>query len=65
MLIIIDIYNLHGVVTSGGSRAFGDLYGVANETAFAVAKLEHLGAVIVGKTKTATWVVRQAGLNES
>lgn len=54
MLIIIDIYNLHGVVTSGGSRAFGDLYGAANETAFAVAKLEHLGAVIVGKTKTAT-----------
>jgi Asp-tRNA(Asn)/Glu-tRNA(Gln) amidotransferase A subunit family amidase len=49
-----DIFDVKGVVTAGGNRAYGDLYGEANSTASAVSKLEDLGAVLVGKTKTAT-----------
>ena len=49
-----DIYDVKGVTTSGGSRAYGELYGPANSSALAVSRLLELGGTLVGKTKTAT-----------
>lgn len=51
--LLIDIYDVHGVVTSAGSRKYGELYGAANSSADAIVRLEALGGVFVGKTKTA------------
>ncbi|WVF71556.1 hypothetical protein IAT40_006364 [Kwoniella sp. CBS 6097] len=51
-----DIYDLKGLPTSAGSRAYGEWRGKANETATAVQILEKAGAVIVGKTKLAQFV---------
>jgi Asp-tRNA(Asn)/Glu-tRNA(Gln) amidotransferase A subunit family amidase len=47
-----DIYNLKGVRTSGGNRAYRDLVDSAPESAAALQKLIDLGAVDIGKTKT-------------
>ncbi|KFA63308.1 hypothetical protein S40285_07637 [Stachybotrys chlorohalonatus IBT 40285] len=47
-----DIYDLEGVQTGGGSRSYAEVFPVANETAVPIQKLLHLGAVIIGKTKT-------------
>ena len=47
-----DIYDIAGVKTSCGNRAFYDLYPPRNTTALAVQKLIDAGAVIVGKQKT-------------
>ncbi|EIW70951.1 hypothetical protein TREMEDRAFT_61469 [Tremella mesenterica DSM 1558] len=48
-----DIYDLEGVHTTAGNRAFGKIYGTARDTAPVIRKLEDLGAVVVGKVKTA------------
>jgi len=47
-----DIYDLKGVRTSGGNRAYRDLVNPAPESAAALQKLIDLGAVVIGKTKT-------------
>jgi Asp-tRNA(Asn)/Glu-tRNA(Gln) amidotransferase A subunit family amidase len=47
-----DIYNLKGVRTSGGNRAYRDLVNPAPESAAALQKLIDMGAVVIGKTKT-------------
>ena len=47
-----DIYDVAGVKTSCGNRAFYELYPVKNVTAVAVQKLIDAGAVIIGKMKT-------------
>ncbi|KAI1073752.1 amidase signature domain-containing protein [Whalleya microplaca] len=47
-----DIFHVKGVGTSGGNRAYYDLYGIQNETAPAVQRLLDLGAVLVGKMGT-------------
>jgi Asp-tRNA(Asn)/Glu-tRNA(Gln) amidotransferase A subunit family amidase len=52
-LTIIDIYDVKGIQTAAGNRAFAELYPVASVNAPSVQKLLDLGAVIVGKTKTA------------
>ena len=49
---IKDIYDIKGVKTSDGNRAWYSLYPKANATATAVQKLIDAGAVIVGKMKT-------------
>lgn len=47
-----DLYDLKGVKTGAGSRAYYDLYAEANMTAPAVQRLIDAGAVVVGKMKT-------------
>ncbi|KAF9878345.1 hypothetical protein CkaCkLH20_04383 [Colletotrichum karsti] len=47
-----DIFNVRGLKTSNGNRAWYDLYPAANETALAVQNLLDAGAVLVGKMKT-------------
>ncbi|KAI0168748.1 amidase signature domain-containing protein [Pestalotiopsis sp. NC0098] len=47
-----DLYDLRGVKTGAGSRAYYDLYTEANTTAPAVQRLIDAGAVVVGKMKT-------------
>ncbi|KAJ6785670.1 hypothetical protein PWT90_00963 [Aphanocladium album] len=47
-----DIYDIAGLKTSNGNRAWYQLYPAANQTATAVQKLVDAGAVIVGKMKT-------------
>ncbi|RSM08068.1 hypothetical protein CDV31_008281 [Fusarium ambrosium] len=48
-----DIFNLKGIKTGAGSRAYFDLYPPADETASSLQRLIDLGAVVVGKLKTA------------
>lgn len=47
-----DIYDLKGLRTSGGNRAFYDLYPPRNATGPAIQRLIDAGAVIVGKMGT-------------
>ncbi|KAK0105533.1 hypothetical protein ONS95_004108 [Cadophora gregata] len=49
---IKDIYDITGVKTSSGNRAYFDLYPERSKTATAVQNLIDAGAVIVGKMKT-------------
>ncbi|KAK9438002.1 glutamyl-tRNA(Gln) amidotransferase [Metarhizium brunneum] len=46
-----DLFDLKGLKTSGGNRAFYARSNIKNETAIAVQKLTDAGAVVVGKTK--------------
>ncbi|KAF5120173.1 Glutamyl-tRNA(Gln) amidotransferase subunit A [Metarhizium anisopliae] len=46
-----DLFDLKGLKTSGGNRAFYARSNIKNETAIAVQKLIDAGAVVVGKTK--------------
>lgn len=48
-----DIYDISGVKTGNGNRAWYNLYPPANTTASAVQRLVDAGAVIIGKVKTA------------
>ncbi|KAF4334852.1 glutamyl-tRNA(Gln) amidotransferase subunit A [Fusarium beomiforme] len=47
-----DIYDVSGLKTGAGSRAYYDIYPEANVTAPAVQRLLDAGAVLVGKMKT-------------
>lgn len=47
-----DIYNLAGLRTSNGNRAWYHLYPPANASAVAIQRLIDAGAVVVGKMKT-------------
>ncbi|KAM0668018.1 hypothetical protein ACQRIT_000516 [Beauveria bassiana] len=47
-----DIFDIAGLKTSNGNRAWYQLYPEANQTASAVQKLVDAGAVIIGKMKT-------------
>ncbi|KAF2812363.1 glutamyl-tRNA amidotransferase [Mytilinidion resinicola] len=49
---IKDIYDIAGLKTSNGNRAWYGLYPPANKTAVAVQKLIDAGAIVVGKMKT-------------
>ncbi|KAI4861594.1 putative glutamyl-tRNA amidotransferase subunit A [Hypoxylon rubiginosum] len=51
-LAVKDIMDLEGLKTTGGSRAYTELYGVRRESADIIKKLVDLGFVIVGKVKT-------------
>jgi hypothetical protein len=48
-----DLYDISGLQTAGGSRAWAEITPVANETAPAIQRLVDLGAHLVGKQKTA------------
>lgn len=47
-----DIFDLKGLRTSGGNRAFYDLYPARNTTGPAVQRLIDAGAIVVGKMGT-------------
>ncbi|KAF9775595.1 hypothetical protein IL306_006277 [Fusarium sp. DS 682] len=47
-----DIYDVEGLKTGAGSRAYYDIYPEANDTAPALQRLLDAGAVLVGKMKT-------------
>ncbi|KAL4922387.1 amidase signature domain-containing protein [Aspergillus aurantiobrunneus] len=47
-----DIFHVKGLRTSGGNRAFHDLYAPRNETGSALQRLLDTGAVLVGKMGT-------------
>ena len=49
---IKDIYDIAGVRTSNGNRAYYALYPPANQTAAVVQRLIDAGAILVGKMKT-------------
>lgn len=49
---IKDIYNIRGIKTGAGSRAYYDVSDEANATAPAVQRLIDAGAIVVGKMKT-------------
>ena len=49
---IKDIFDIAGVGTSNGNRAFYSLYPPRNETALVVQRLIDAGAILVGKMKT-------------
>jgi hypothetical protein len=49
---IKDIFDISGLRTSNGNRAWYHLYPPANATALAVQNLIDAGAIVVGKTKT-------------
>lgn len=50
---IKDLYDIKGLQTAGGSRAWAEITPTANETAPAIQRLVDLGAHLVGKQKTA------------
>ena len=52
-IAIKDLYDIKGLQTAGGSRAWATITPVANETAPAIQRLVDLGAHLVGKQKTA------------
>jgi Asp-tRNA(Asn)/Glu-tRNA(Gln) amidotransferase A subunit family amidase len=51
-LVVKDLYDLKGVRTSGGSRAYREMIDPSEESAPALQLLIDMGAVVVGKTKT-------------
>lgn len=52
-IAIKDLYDIAGLQTAGGSRAWAEITPTANETAPAIQRLIDLGAHLVGKQKTA------------
>ena len=52
-IAVKDLYDMKGLQTAGGSRAWATITPVANETAPAIQRLIDLGAHLVGKQKTA------------
>lgn len=52
-LAVKDIFDIKGLKTGAGSRAYFELYAAANKTAPSMQRLIDLGAVIVGKVKAA------------
>lgn len=52
-----DIFHINGLKTSGGSRAYYELYGYQNETTETVKFCEDAGASLVGKLRTITFAL--------
>ncbi|KAL2062537.1 hypothetical protein VTL71DRAFT_6803 [Oculimacula yallundae] len=61
---IKDIYDIAGVKTSCGNRAYYDLYPERSETATAVQNLIDAGAVVVGKMKTSQFANGQSATSD-
>jgi hypothetical protein len=53
-MLMQDLFDVKGVTTGAGSRAYAALYGDARKTASSLVTLEQLGGEFVGKTKTAS-----------
>ncbi|KAI1410053.1 amidase family protein [Hypoxylon sp. FL1857] len=50
---IKDLFDMKGLITSGGSQAWAEVVEIANETAPSVQRIVNLGGVLVGKYKLA------------
>ncbi|KAI1135745.1 amidase family protein [Hypoxylon sp. FL0543] len=50
---IKDLFDMKGLVTSGGSQAWAEIVEIANETAPSIQRIADLGGVLVGKYKLA------------
>ncbi|KAI1084643.1 amidase family protein [Whalleya microplaca] len=50
---IKDLYDMKGLITSGGSQAWAQIVQVANETAPSIQRIVDLGGVLIGKYKLA------------
>ncbi|KAI0131118.1 amidase family protein [Daldinia grandis] len=50
---IKDLFDIKGLITSGGSQAWAEIVEVANETAPSVQRIVDLGGVLIGKYKLA------------
>ncbi|KAI2616304.1 amidase family protein [Hypoxylon sp. NC1633] len=50
---IKDLFDMKGLITSGGSQAWAEITEVANETAPSIQRILDLGGVLVGKYKLA------------
>ena len=55
-IAIKDCYTLHGIKTTLSSRPFEETYGPDGSSATFIRNLIHLGAVIVGKTRTSAFL---------
>ncbi|KAK1921498.1 amidase signature domain-containing protein [Papiliotrema laurentii] len=53
-----DLYDIKGVPTSAGSRAYGEMYGPVNQTALSLRLLDPETAIFVGKTKTTAFAAK-------
>jgi len=51
-IVVKDIYDIQGLRTGGGSKAYLQLQEAASKTAPTIQRLIDQGAVIIGKTKT-------------
>ncbi|KAK1637807.1 amidase [Colletotrichum phormii] len=58
-----DIYDLEGIQTTAGSRAYAAVNDVASKTAPALQQIIDLGGVVVGKQKTAQFASPQSPWN--
>ncbi|KAL2882192.1 hypothetical protein SGCOL_002460 [Colletotrichum sp. CLE4] len=58
-----DIYDLEGIQTTAGSRAYAAVNGIASKTAPALQQIINLGGVVVGKQKTAQFASPQSPWN--
>lgn len=52
-----DLFNLKGIKTGGGSRAYFALYGPVTKTASSLQRLIDMGAVVIGKLKTSQFAI--------
>ncbi|KAL7623647.1 hypothetical protein AAE478_005199 [Parahypoxylon ruwenzoriense] len=50
---IKDLFDMKGLVTSGGSQAWAEIIGIANETAPSIQRIVDLGGILIGKYKLA------------
>ncbi|KAI8960594.1 amidase family protein [Daldinia sp. FL1419] len=50
---IKDLFDIKGLITSGGSQAWAEIVEVANETAPSVQRIVDLGGILIGKYKLA------------
>ncbi|KAI1374858.1 amidase family protein [Hypoxylon crocopeplum] len=50
---IKDLFDMKGLITSGGSQAWAEITEIANETAPSVQRIVDLGGILVGKYKLA------------
>jgi Asp-tRNA(Asn)/Glu-tRNA(Gln) amidotransferase A subunit family amidase len=55
-----DIYDIAGLKTSEGNRAWFHLYPPVNDTAVSVQRLIDMGAIVVGKTRTSQFANGEA-----
>ncbi|NJM86952.1 MAG: hypothetical protein HC847_06915 [Hydrococcus sp. RU_2_2] len=62
-VVVKDSFNVKGLPTTNGVGAFKSL--IAQEDAFAVAKLREAGAIILGKANMSTWAFSYDGISES
>ena len=54
-IAVKDLFDMAGLVTGGGSRAYAETYPAREKTAFSIQKLVDQGAIVVGRSKTSQY----------